>query len=110
MARVYRWMLTASGIAWLSIAPWNSPWLQPLVVAAGLALILVGWRPVGHRARHITAYLAAVSGLLQLLDGSVWNPHDPVWIRPGMVAGLVLVLYTVMLVAFGHVAARGSDV
>jgi len=109
MPTVYRWMLTVSGGAFLWVSMWDQLWLRPISIATGLALILVGWFPAARRARRLAAYLAAFAGIGQVVELVLWNPPPGVsglTTMPGVVPWLALVVYTVLLTAFGWVPAR----
>ena len=98
----YRAGMFLAAATWLWISYWNAWWLKPWVWVAAVFFLLTARWPEKSWTRKYGVMLATLSGLLQVLDGTVWHEH-PTLARPGLLPGLYLLALVVTLQAFGYV-------
>jgi hypothetical protein len=106
MPRIYRWLLTASGVTYLIVgwADGRGPtWgrvEQVAMIFAGIMVLIAAWDSTNRAVAHVAAYAAGIGGLFELVNHMAAN-------RPVHYAAAALwvtfTAYTVLLVAFGWV-------
>lgn len=106
MPRVYRWLLTASGITYFIVgwADGRGPtWgviEQVAMIFAGIMLLFAAWDGGNRTVAHVAAYAAGIAGLFEVVNHLLAN-------RPVHYAAAAIwatfIAYVVLLVAFGWV-------
>ena len=106
MPRIYRWLLTASGVTYLIVgwADGRGPtWgrvEQVVMVVAGILILFAAWYPRNRTVRQAAAYLAGIAGLFEIVNHL--SSNAPIHYAASAL-WLTFISYTVLLVAFGWV-------
>lgn len=104
MPRVYKWLLTASGItyllvAWIDGRAWGVT-EEVIMLFAGIFVLLAAWKP-NRTLTHAAAYLAGIGGLFEVASAAITNMTP--WHYATAAVWFMFTAYTVLLVAFGWV-------
>jgi uncharacterized membrane protein len=104
MPRIYRWLLTASGVTYLLVAlidghAWGIV-EEVIMLLAGIFVLLAAQKP-NRTLTHAAAYSAGIAGLFQVVSAVVANATH--WHLATAAVWFMFTTYTVLLVAFGWV-------
>lgn len=111
MPRVYRWLLTLSGITLLVVGwadgrgPFWGVLEQVVMVIAGVLVIWSAWKPFNRPVGRVAAYVTAIGGGFEVVNHV--NSYVTTGGRYFFAAAIVwvaFITYTVALLAFGWVS------
>jgi hypothetical protein len=87
-ARVARWALVAAGVAGLVVLVLVVPWVAPIAVGAGIAIVAVTSGAASAAAPRLVGPIVAAAGVAGLLALAAW----PVTVSLLVIVGLALLL------------------